>query len=161
MSGAQASVRDEPSWPCRHAKSDRKPQCVGGSDCHFWLHGKIGDSMVVRDVTGAGHESSGVVHEVGPGVDNVKKGDRVAIEAGVPCGTCKFCLNGRYNACEHVVFFSTPPYHGTLVSPASENTSPKADTFENPRRGTTCILAIGYTRFPTRSVSKKALCSNR
>jgi len=42
-------------------------------------------------------------------------GDRVAIEAGIPCGACEFCLKGRYNACPTVVFFSTPPYHGTLT----------------------------------------------
>jgi len=71
--------------------------------------------MVVRDVCGAGHESSGEIHEVGPGVTGLKKGDRVAIEAGVPCGQCEFCRVGRYNACPDVVFFSTPPYHGTLT----------------------------------------------
>lgn len=94
--------------------------------------------MVVRDVTGAGHESAGIVKEIGPGVDNVAVGDRICIEAGVPCGQCEFCLVGRYNACEkvreftatlpavihalnrspiyaQVVFFSTPPYHGTLT----------------------------------------------
>lgn len=27
----------------------------------------------------------------------------------------EFCLKGRYNACPDVVFFSTPPYHGTLT----------------------------------------------
>lgn len=29
--------------------------------------------------------------------------------------TCDFCRTGRYNACPDVVFFSTPPYHGTLT----------------------------------------------
>lgn len=28
---------------------------------------------------------------------------------------CDFCRTGRYNACPDVVFFSTPPYHGTLT----------------------------------------------
>jgi L-iditol 2-dehydrogenase len=58
--------------------------------------------MVVRDITGAGHESAGIVKEVGQGVENVSVGDRVCIEAGVPCGQCEFCLVGRYNACEKV-----------------------------------------------------------
>ncbi|GAA5986177.1 hypothetical protein JCM10908_006444 [Rhodotorula pacifica] len=88
---------------------------ICGSDCHFWKHGRIGDTMVVRDVCGAGHESAGEVYEVGPGVTNLKKGDRVAIEAGLPCGECAECRSGRYNACKDVVFLSTPPYHGLLT----------------------------------------------
>ncbi|KAL8293151.1 hypothetical protein RQP46_000845 [Phenoliferia psychrophenolica] len=88
---------------------------ICGSDCHFWKHGRIGESMVVRDECGAGHESAGQVIEVGEGVTNVKVGDRVAVEAGIPCGQCEFCRVGRYNACPEVVFFSTPPYHGTLT----------------------------------------------
>lgn len=43
-------------------------------------------------------------------------GDRVALECGIPCSkpTCYYCRTGQYNACPDVVFFSTPPYHGTL-----------------------------------------------
>ncbi|KAK4699985.1 hypothetical protein P7C70_g6270, partial [Phenoliferia sp. Uapishka_3] len=88
---------------------------TSGSDCHFWKHGRIGESMVVRDECGAGHESAGQVIEIGEGVNTVRVGDRVAVEAGIPCGDCEFCRIGRYNACPTVVFFSTPPYHGTLT----------------------------------------------
>lgn len=58
--------------------------------------------MVVRDECGAGHESAGEVIGVGVGVSNIQVGDRVAIEAGVPCGRadCNMCRTGRYNACE-------------------------------------------------------------
>jgi L-iditol 2-dehydrogenase len=43
-------------------------------------------------------------------------GDRVALECGIPCSkpSCYYCRTGQYNACPQVVFFSTPPYHGTL-----------------------------------------------
>lgn len=89
---------------------------VCGSDVHFWKHGKIG-SMVVTADCGLGHESSGVVLDVGPECTLFKKGDRVAIEPGVPCGRaeCHYCLVGRYNACPTVTFFSTPPVHGLLT----------------------------------------------
>jgi len=58
--------------------------------------------MVVRDECGAGHESAGEVIEVGQDVVALARGDRVAIEPGVPCGLsdCDFCKTGRYNACE-------------------------------------------------------------
>lgn len=38
------------------------------------------------------------------------------MECGVPCSkaTCNFCRKGLYHACPDVVFFSTPPNHGTL-----------------------------------------------
>ncbi|KAL7416975.1 putative L-arabinitol 4-dehydrogenase [Mrakia frigida] len=88
---------------------------ICGSDCHFWKHGRIGDTMIVTDECGSGHESAGEVFQVGEGVEAWKVGDRVAIEAGVPCENCEFCRSGRYNACPDVVFFSTPPYHGTLT----------------------------------------------
>ncbi|KAF9240680.1 chaperonin 10-like protein [Melanogaster broomeanus] len=90
---------------------------ICGSDVHFWKHGRIGDSMIVTDECGSGHESAGEVVEVGGGVTQWKSGDRVAIEAGVPCSkpSCDYCRVGRYNACPDVVFFSTPPFHGTLT----------------------------------------------
>ncbi|ORY35923.1 putative L-arabinitol 4-dehydrogenase [Naematelia encephala] len=90
---------------------------ICGSDVHFWKHGHIGPTMIVTDECGAGHESAGEIIELGEGVTQFKVGDRVAIEAGVPCGQadCDPCRTGRYNACQRVVFFSTPPYHGTLT----------------------------------------------
>ena len=89
---------------------------VCGSDIHFWKHGKIGP-MVVTSEYGLGHESSGEVIEVGPECTLWKKGDRVAIEPGIPCGKagCHYCRTGRYNACPDVLFYSTPPYNGLLT----------------------------------------------
>ena len=88
---------------------------ICGSDVHFWKHGHIGE-MVVCGENGLGHESAGSVIAVGSKVTRFKPGDNVALECGIPCSkpSCDFCRTGQYNACPSVVFFSTPPYHGTL-----------------------------------------------
>ncbi|KAN0062238.1 hypothetical protein ACQY0O_005419 [Thecaphora frezii] len=88
---------------------------ICGSDVHFWKHAGLGPWKIDKCV-GLGHESGGVVIAVGEGVDNVKVGDKVAIEPGVPCfkPTCKFCLKGKYNLCPTVDFYSVPPRDGTL-----------------------------------------------
>ncbi|XP_076664373.1 sorbitol dehydrogenase [Andrena cerasifolii] len=89
--------------------------CVGicGSDVHYLVNGRIGD-FVVREPMIVGHESSGTVSKLGKNVKHLKVGDRVAIEPGVPCRTCTFCKEGRYNLCKDIVFCATPPVHGSL-----------------------------------------------
>lgn len=91
-------------------------RCTGicGSDIHFQKHGCIGPTMVVEDEHILGHESSGEILAVGNKVNHLKIGDRVALEPGVPCHTCKPCLTGKYNGCEAVEFSSTPPVPGFL-----------------------------------------------
>jgi alcohol dehydrogenase, propanol-preferring len=46
-----------------------------------------------------GHEASGIVEDVGAGVTNVAKGQRVLIPAVLTCGRCVFCRQGRENIC--------------------------------------------------------------
>ncbi len=49
-----------------------------------------------------GHESSGVVVEIGPKVHNVSVGDRVVYETTIDnCGACRYCLSGDWNMCAH------------------------------------------------------------
>ena len=48
-----------------------------------------------------GHEWSGQVVAVGPGVTQVEPGDRVGTEVHVGCGGCRPCLQGLYTLCEH------------------------------------------------------------
>ncbi|HLG70203.1 MAG TPA: zinc-dependent alcohol dehydrogenase family protein [Chloroflexota bacterium] len=47
-----------------------------------------------------GHEASGIVQEIGPGVRGVKRGDHVVLSWVPSCHACRFCLEGRPNLCE-------------------------------------------------------------
>jgi (R,R)-butanediol dehydrogenase / meso-butanediol dehydrogenase / diacetyl reductase len=85
---------------------------ICGTDLHEYLEGPIfvptaeaphpltGESMPVT----LGHEFAGVVAEVGPGVGDVRVGDRVVVEPYVVCGRCDACQQGRYNVCRTLGF---------------------------------------------------------
>ncbi len=87
---------------------------ICGSDVHYWQHGRIGH-MVVKEPMVLGHESSGTILEVGDSVKTLKRGDRVAMEPGVPCRRCVRCKEGKYNLCFEMAFAATPPIDGTLA----------------------------------------------
>lgn len=86
---------------------------ICGSDVHYLEKGRIADFIVNAPMI-MGHEASGTVVKVGANVKNLKIGDRVAIEPGVPCRFCSFCKEGKYNLCPDVIFCATPPVHGNL-----------------------------------------------
>lgn len=48
-----------------------------------------------------GHEVSGVVETLGPGVDSVAIGDHVSLESHIFCGTCRPCRLGRAHLCNN------------------------------------------------------------
>ena len=61
-----------------------------------------------------GHELMGHVEAVGAEAAQrwgVKEGDRVALEAGVPCGQCRNCLNGAFKRCKRKLGYGL--YRGT------------------------------------------------
>ncbi|KAJ5180780.1 hypothetical protein N7492_003990 [Penicillium capsulatum] len=87
---------------------------ICGSDVHYWEHGAIG-SFVVKDPMVLGHESAGIISQVGSAVTSVKVGDRVAMEPGISCRRCEPCKSGKYNLCENMAFAATPPHDGTLA----------------------------------------------
>ncbi|KAF5862748.1 hypothetical protein ETB97_011198 [Aspergillus alliaceus] len=87
---------------------------ICGSDVHYWQRGRIGDYVVTGPMV-LGHESSGVIVEVGEKVKHLKAGDRVAMEPGVPCRRCDYCRKGSYHLCGDMIFAATPPWDGTLA----------------------------------------------
>src|SRR3954452_12756042 len=56
----------------------------------------------VPDVLTQGHEASGTIAKLGPGVVGWAEGDRVIPAAGRPCGVCPFCLHGRFGECANL-----------------------------------------------------------
>ncbi|MDZ7373340.1 MAG: alcohol dehydrogenase catalytic domain-containing protein [candidate division KSB1 bacterium] len=70
---------------------------VCGTDLHLF-HGEI---PLARPPVVLGHEIFAEVVEVGPGVDDLRPGQRVAVDPVIPCGRCEFCQSGRPNLCPH------------------------------------------------------------
>lgn len=95
---------------------------VCGSDVHYYTHGRIGP-FVVRAPMILGHEASGEIIETGSKVDNLKTGDRVCMEPGIPDPQSRAARLGLYNLDPAVRFWATPPVHGilrpTCVHPAA------------------------------------------
>lgn len=84
---------------------------ICGTDLHEYAAGPIfipgeqphplsGDKLPLA----IGHEFSGVVSEVGDGVDSLVVGDRVAINPILSCGECRQCAEGNYHICDSIGF---------------------------------------------------------
>ncbi|HWM33950.1 MAG TPA: alcohol dehydrogenase catalytic domain-containing protein, partial [Pseudolysinimonas sp.] len=71
---------------------------ICGTDLHIesWDHWAAG---AIRPPLVPGHEFSGVVVELGAGVESVKIGDLVSAEGHVVCGICRNCRAGRRHMC--------------------------------------------------------------
>ncbi len=67
---------------------------ICGTDCLEWYR-------INRVPLVLGHEIAGTILEVGKAVrHHYKIGDRVSVAHHVPCGSCRFCLEGHETVCE-------------------------------------------------------------
>jgi threonine dehydrogenase-like Zn-dependent dehydrogenase len=70
---------------------------ICGSDLHLF-DGFI-PTMKKGDILG--HEFMGEVVETGPGVSNLRPGDRVVVPFPIACGACDACRHDRFSLCEN------------------------------------------------------------
>ncbi len=90
------SVRDLPT-PAPEAREVvvKVAACgICGTDKHIYAGTFLSHYPIVP-----GHEFSGTVVEVGPGVTDVKPGDRVAVDPSLFCGECYYCRKLQGNHC--------------------------------------------------------------
>lgn len=85
--------------PALKEPTDAIVKVVKTTICGTDLHILKGDVPAVTDGRILGHEGVGVVEEVGAGVSNFKKGDRVLISCITSCGKCDACKKGMYSHC--------------------------------------------------------------
>jgi 2-desacetyl-2-hydroxyethyl bacteriochlorophyllide A dehydrogenase len=86
---------------------------ICGTDLHVYhgaMDARVGTPAVI------GHEMSGRVGEVGPGVTGWQAGDPVTVMPLAWCGQCPACLSGQSHICHRLVFIG-------LDAPGSLQTS--------------------------------------
>jgi threonine dehydrogenase-like Zn-dependent dehydrogenase len=69
---------------------------ICGSDLH--LYEVMGPFLEQGDILG--HESMGVVEEIGPAVTELRVGDRVVVPFNICCSSCYMCDQGLHSQCE-------------------------------------------------------------
>ena len=74
--------------------------CVCGSDLWDYYNFPAGRERVAK-----GHETLGLVEEVGAEVKNFKPGDLVVVPFVASCGICDFCQMGLQTSCRSIEFF--------------------------------------------------------
>ena len=72
---------------------------AGGGLCHSDLSVINGNRPRPMPLV-LGHEGSGEVVEVGPGVRDIRAGDPIVFQFSASCGICSNCLGGRPQLCE-------------------------------------------------------------
>jgi alcohol dehydrogenase len=90
---------EEKPKPTVKAPTDAIVKVLRTTICGTDLHILKGDVPAVTDGRILGHEGIGVIDEVGAGVSNFKKGDRVLISCITSCGKCDACKKGMYSHC--------------------------------------------------------------
>ena len=83
-------------------KAEVRIAVISCAICGSDIHAFHGEHPFMPAPLVMGHEFSGVVDALGPGVTGLEVGARAIVEPGLVCGECEQCLGGRYNICENL-----------------------------------------------------------
>ena len=122
---------------------------ICGSDLHWWGEAGIGDATLSHPLV-LGHEAAGVIE------DGPRRGERVAIDPAIWCGTCRSCRAGYRNLCTRIRFaghgsqdgamreFMTWPSH--LLHPLPDSLSDADGAVLEPLGVAIHALDLGHVR---------------
>jgi L-idonate 5-dehydrogenase len=79
---------------------------ICGSDLHYFQHGGFG-TVRIRQPLVLGHEVAGTVAALGPGMQGLSVGQRVAVNPSRPCSRCRYCLEGLPNQCLDMRYYGS------------------------------------------------------
>ncbi len=79
---------------------------ICGSDLHYFQHGGFGAIRVKHPMV-LGHEVAGVIDALGAGVSGLAVGQAVAVNPSLPCGRCRYCLDGAAQHCLDMRFYGS------------------------------------------------------
>jgi len=91
-------VLEEKDKPKIQKPTDAIVRVTSAAICGSDLHMYEGRAPIEEGKT-LGHEIIGIIDEVGPGVEQLKKGDRVVMPFNIACGKCYNCVKGFSSAC--------------------------------------------------------------
>ncbi len=87
-------TQPDPDLAPGHVLVEVATSAICGTDVSIWA-GKMPANIPVIP----GHECTGKVVQLGPGVTRLKAGDRVVLDPVTACGVCHYCLRGLTNLC--------------------------------------------------------------
>lgn len=109
--GAHYCEVADPTPKQGEVKIEVEAAAICGTDIHYYNWDQAAESFAsnfkVNFPLILGHEFSGTIVEIGPGVTDKKVGDRVAIETHIPCGKCFQCQNDNAHNCMNMGVYGT------------------------------------------------------
>ncbi len=91
----EVTTVDDPRCGPREVVVDVAACGLCGTDLHI-LQGEFAPTLPVVP----GHEFAGTIVEIGSQVNELKVGDRVAVDPSLYCHECRMCRSGKSNLCE-------------------------------------------------------------